>query len=326
MVFPWIQFILPAEGDRYDESDGAELSDLMFLAVKEFGNKLKTSTSSEFTTTGVKLTVTPATGKTYYLHKAKVVLAGGGASTYTGEITIQCVVKMDGVVIDNFAVMGFMEEGAGEGPGWMGSGIMPETTVMGKSLDGNASKTVVVEVLVITGDNVSGFVTLSGWEEATGATPRLAAQSVSGGTGPNVTGDIAFLSKKTFGGKLVTNTGEQADGGTGNTATLTASSGKDLYLAKAKVTVRMDAATSLIVGEVTLVVNSVIKDRWVFSGSAEAGVGGTTGELQHEFAVQGVKVAATQTIVIDVVASDADYDITGTLVGFEETTGDDPTA
>jgi len=149
------------------------VGDLEFLSVKEKEGKLKTATSIEFTTTGVKITVTPANLKTFYLHKAKVVLAGGGSSTFTGEIAIQCQVKFDGVIIDNFAVQGFMEEGAGEGPGWMGSGIMPETTVMGKSMDGNGTKKVEVEVIVITGDNVSGFVTLSGYEETTGDDPRI---------------------------------------------------------------------------------------------------------------------------------------------------------
>jgi len=136
--------------------------------------------------------------------------------------------------------------------------------------------------------------------------------------------DIEYLAIKEFDSKLVTNTGQQADGGTGNTATLTASSGKDLYLAKAKVTVRIDVDTNIILGEVTLVANSVIKDRWIFSGAAGATGSGTTGEMVYEFAVQGIKVAATQTIVLDVVASNVDFDITGTLVGIEETTGETP--
>ncbi len=137
--------------------------------------------------------------------------------------------------------------------------------------------------------------------------------------------DIEYLAIKEFDGKLVTNTGEQADGGTGNTATLTASSGKDLYLAKASVTVRLDALSSLIVGEITLVANSVVIDRWEFSALNEGSTSASAAfDLQHDFTVAGIKVAATQTIVIDVVASNADFDITGTLVGIEETTGASP--
>jgi len=137
--------------------------------------------------------------------------------------------------------------------------------------------------------------------------------------------DIEFLAIKEFDTKLVKNTDVQDDGGTGNCATLTASSGKDLYLAKAKVTVRMDAESLLILGEITLVADGVIVDRWYFSGvSLQAGVGSSSGIIQHEFIIAGIKVAATKTIVIDVVTSDADFDIQGTLLGFEETTGDSP--
>jgi len=135
--------------------------------------------------------------------------------------------------------------------------------------------------------------------------------------------DIEYLAIKEFDGKLVTNTGQQADGGTGNAATLTASSGKDLYLAKAQVTVRVDADTLLIVGEITLVANAVIKDRWEFSFAGDVGNPGQLTQT-HDFAVKGIKVAATQTIVIDVVSSNVDFDITGTLVGIEETTGESP--
>ena len=140
--------------------------------------------------------------------------------------------------------------------------------------------------------------------------------------------DIEFLAKKEFDGKLVTNTGQQADGGTGNAAILTASSGKDLYLAKASVTLRMDAvSTSFLLPEVTLVANGVVKDRVEATALANSSSGPdlAVNALKYEFTVQGIKVATTETIVIDVVSSDVDIDITGTLVGFEETTGDDPT-
>lgn len=135
--------------------------------------------------------------------------------------------------------------------------------------------------------------------------------------------DIEYLAIKEFDGKLVTNTDQQADGGTGNTATLTASAGKDLYLAKAQVTVRVDVGTVLILGEITLVANGVVKDRWEFAMAHSAQVT-TPNEITHDFAVKGIKVAATETIVIDVVISNVDFDIDGTLVGFEETTGESP--
>lgn len=165
MVFPWIPFL---------QERKKRVSDLEFLSVKQKDGKIFTETSTEFTTTGVKITRTVPNGKTFYLHKAKVVLVGGGDAAFTGEILIHCQVKFDGTVIDNFAIAGFMEEGAGEGPGWGMSGVMPETTVMGKSLDGAvAAKNVTVEVIAISGTNVSGHVTLSGYEETTGDDPRI---------------------------------------------------------------------------------------------------------------------------------------------------------
>jgi len=164
MVGPWIHALWERK---------RRVSDVEYLSVKEFNSKLFTETSSEFTTTGVKITRTPASGKTFYLAKAKVVLVGGGISTYTGEILIHCQVKMNSVVIDNFSICGFQEEGAGEGPGWGMSGVMAETTVIGKSLDGDAAKKVEVEVIAITGTNVSGHVTLIGFEEDTADSPAL---------------------------------------------------------------------------------------------------------------------------------------------------------
>ena len=134
--------------------------------------------------------------------------------------------------------------------------------------------------------------------------------------------DIEFLAIKEFDGKLVSNTDIQDDGATGNTATLTASSGKDLYLAKAQVTVRCDTTTSLVRGDISLKANAVGKDRWRFSFVA----GTESGQIAqtHDFVVEGIKVAATQTIILDVVFSNVDFDITGTLVGFEEDTGSSP--
>ena len=136
--------------------------------------------------------------------------------------------------------------------------------------------------------------------------------------------DIEYLAIKEFGSKLVENTDVQNDGGTGMCATLTAASGKDLYLASAKVSIRFDTASTIIVGEITLLQNSTVVDRFYFSGSADGGQGGTTGELQHEFTWKGGKVAATEKFEIDVVASNADFDIQGTLVGIQEATGESP--
>jgi len=152
---------------------GRKLADVEFLAIKEFDGKLFTETSSEFTTIGTKITRIVPNLKTFFLHKSKLIIAGGGDQAYTGEIIIKCQVKFDGVIIDNFSFGGFQEQVGGEGTGWGMSGVMPETTVMGKSMVGDGIKTVTIEVVEITGVNVSGFLTLSGWEEDTGTSPQI---------------------------------------------------------------------------------------------------------------------------------------------------------
>lgn len=134
--------------------------------------------------------------------------------------------------------------------------------------------------------------------------------------------DIEYLSIKEFEGKLVTNTGQKADGTTGDLATLTASSGKDMYLAKAQASIRFDATTALILGEIVLKVNGVIKDRWEWGGVLNTETGLV--EDSHNFTIVGLKVTTGQIIKLEVISSDADVDINGTIECFEETTGTSP--
>ena len=138
--------------------------------------------------------------------------------------------------------------------------------------------------------------------------------------------DIEYLSIKEFGGKLVTNTNDQLAGGTGNAAALTASSGKDLYLVKASILVTQGVSSATVIAcDVDLIANGVVIDTIkvkALGGSSNGPWGPQT--RRYDFVVQGVKVAATQTIILDVITSNADLDIVSTLIGFEETTGDSP--
>lgn len=171
MSFPVIDqpTVIPSVGNPITQ--GSLMSDILYLSTKKKLNKLFSENSSEFTTTGTKITRVVPNNKTFYLAKAKVVLAGGGDLDYSGEILVLCQVKFDGTVIDTFGISGFMEEAAGEGPGWMGSGVMAEATAIGESMDGNGTKQVTVECIAITGDNVSAYVTLVGTEEDTADSP-----------------------------------------------------------------------------------------------------------------------------------------------------------
>ena len=140
--------------------------------------------------------------------------------------------------------------------------------------------------------------------------------------------DIEFLSKKAFDGKLKTNEGTKADGATGDLATITASSGKDMYLAKAKVSARMDATNTSNQLTVELKVNGIVKATWeskVTDVSNVSDRGGASSHDNYEFVLSGLKVTAGQIIKLEVISSGSDTDISGELVCFEEPTGGDKT-
>ena len=138
--------------------------------------------------------------------------------------------------------------------------------------------------------------------------------------------DIMFLAVKEYNGggtsKLFTDEGTLS--ATGDLASITASSGKDLYLAKAKVSARHETgATGTATGIVELNANGTI----VATYSVEL-VQGVAGEGQtsdnYEFAVSGIKVTTGQIIKLEVVTIDAQLEINGELICWEETTGADP--
>jgi len=145
-------------------------------------------------------------------------------------------------------------------------------------------------------------------------------------------GDIEFLCKKEFGGKL--RTGEGTLSATGDLVKITANSGKDMYLAKAKVSARTEDATS---GPLTVIVelqagangSETTKATWacevsgMATGAQTAGSGSST--ATYEFAVSGIKVAATEVIQLEATTVDVDVEVSGEIVVFEETTGADPT-
>jgi len=129
--------------------------------------------------------------------------------------------------------------------------------------------------------------------------------------------DIEYLAIKDFDGKLRQNDNIRTTAGDG--ATLTANSGKDMYLASAKVNVDITSTGGDCI--VTLNINGTVVDTWEFQASASAGgVGLISTSYVFPF---GFKVAATQVIKLEVTA------VTTTRINteiqcFEETTGDSP--
>jgi len=135
--------------------------------------------------------------------------------------------------------------------------------------------------------------------------------------------DIEFLAIKEFGGKLRQNDGTLAATTTGDLATLTASSGKDMYLAKAKFNARNNSATLQATSTMVLKINGVIFEsmKILFKG----GTDGNSTDLTHdyEFEHMGFKVLATQIIKIEATQNSGML-LEGMIECFEETTGESP--
>jgi len=127
--------------------------------------------------------------------------------------------------------------------------------------------------------------------------------------------DIEFLAIKEFDGKLKKNEGVKTT--TGDLATLTATSGKDMYIARAKITVYNDGGgTGASQNVVVLKINGIIIET---SGTRV----NLTSE-SYEFKNMGHKVAATQIIKLEVITINAAISIEGFIECFEETTGETP--
>lgn len=129
--------------------------------------------------------------------------------------------------------------------------------------------------------------------------------------------DILFLSVKEHASKLRTDEGFLS--AAGDLATLTATGGKDMYIARAKV-VFFRNTTSLVstADEVVLKVNGTVVETAKFSGSAEQPT------WEYTFKNIGHKVAATQIIKLEVITLDTQVDVEGFIECFEETTGESP--
>ena len=141
-------------------------------------------------------------------------------------------------------------------------------------------------------------------------------------SGRKTLSDIEFLMKKEFDSKLRTAEGTLSV--TGDLATLTANSGKDMYLAKAKVSARSETTnTSNDVAIVELKVNGAVKATWVCQLNVTSSGAGTTNP-SYEFVVSGLKVAATEIIKLEVISLNANVEVSGELVVVEETTGESP--
>jgi len=162
LVIPWI---------FYQEILGAKrkLSDIEFLAVKEFDGKLRTN-EGFLSATGDLATLTANTGKDMYLARAQVTIylnELAGASVATSQ---QVVLKMNGIIIEtsraSLSQVGTIARGTGV------TALVYEFKNIGqKVLAGQIIKLEVITLAIVA--DVEGFIEC--WEEPTGDTPQVAS-------------------------------------------------------------------------------------------------------------------------------------------------------
>jgi len=134
--------------------------------------------------------------------------------------------------------------------------------------------------------------------------------------------DVSFLMKKEFEGALVSDEGFLS--ATGDLASLTASAGKDMYLARAKCVIAANGvAMAASADQVVLKVNDVIIETCKSTILGSGGAGSMV--TAYEFKNMGKKVLATEIIKLEVIQLDTQTDVEGFIECVEVDTGIDPT-
>jgi hypothetical protein len=145
--------------------------------------------------------------------------------------------------------------------------------------------------------------------------PNLGEESIVG------RGDIQFLSRKSFDGKIRSVEGFST--AVGDLVTLTANTGKDMYLARAKVIFRMN--TNLGAGgndAIELSINGVV----IETARVHVSVNDGQPTVIYEFRNIGQKVLAGEIIKLEVTVLDTQTDVEGFIECYEEDTGVSPDA
>ena len=158
MVGPWISFLPSLE-------EVVELSDLEFIRDKALAGDWVTVTGTIDAVTN-EIAYTPATGKTFFLVEAKVILDDNP----TGDSKVVAALKVDGVIKDtttigvegNITNVGTTNGGFGYGFGFPGDG---KFIAKGLMLVGNSSKKITIENIVDAASGVTA--SLSGWIQDT---------------------------------------------------------------------------------------------------------------------------------------------------------------
>ena len=311
MVFPWIQFIW-LSNKLIMEDDSDSLSDIQFLAVKEFEGKLRQADGT-VTATGDVASLTANTGKDMYLASAKCNVKDD-QSVNGASCTV--VLKVNAVIVDTYH---FLTPAVSSSTGYAALATNYDFPV-GFKVD--AGQIIKIEVTAESSCSINAEIQC--FEETDGVSPRLGAQTsgtatITGG----IAGSLGFISKKAFQGKTRQNDGILTT--TGTLATLTANSGKDMYLASAKCSLMQDDDTGTINNaQIDLTVNGTIVESYVFYTAHGTGRG-HSGTGPYEFTWKGF-VDATQVIKLEVATLSTAFTVAGHIQCWEETDGVDPTA
>ncbi len=161
-MLPWIAFIPESIITAFAAGD--DMSDIQFLAIKEFQGKMRKQGETDPTTNegtrdmqGRIIRVTAATGKDLYLARAKCVLFNDSSGN---NLNSQVDLVVDDVVVEsarhstgdsNSMEYEFKNIGWKVGPG--------------QDID--------INIAQLDGGNVSVVAVLECWEEDTGTTPQI---------------------------------------------------------------------------------------------------------------------------------------------------------
>lgn len=127
--------------------------------------------------------------------------------------------------------------------------------------------------------------------------------------------DLQYLAVKEFEGKVVKNNGTVTS--TGTLAILTAAGGKDLYIAKAKISAR-STSTGIIL-EIGLSVDGITVELFTFITTSN------NLSTDYDFIIKGLKVLPTKNIQLVVNTNTSNnFNVKGVIEGWEEDTGTSP--
>ncbi len=150
-----------------------KVSDIEFMSIKQFLGKILKNHSNR-TTTGVITSVTPATGKTFYLAKASSFAysnpAGVNANQGDGDSVVQ--VRNDTNVNDVLGSGAIEVHASGVNQTGTGGISKTESSVGGDSLVGNGIKTYDLNLAVI-GSDTTVYSTIFGYIENDADDPRI---------------------------------------------------------------------------------------------------------------------------------------------------------